>query len=232
MRYFGTASGPLVCDAMDAGQLCQIVTPAAGNRVRAGVEWIADNGIYSNAYPGDAGYLRWLDARAGFAADCRFAVAPDVVADHDATMARSMPILAAIRDTVGAVAVCAQNGATPDNLPWSQIDAVFLAGIVECVRCGRVPGLAELPLTRCACGGQMREWKLGPAAAAVTFEARRRGVWVHMGRVNSFRRLQYAASIGCDSGDGTLLAFGPDKNLEQLLGWLRELERQLPWGTA
>ena len=232
MRFYGTASGPLVRDAMDAGLLCQIVTPAAGNRVRTGVEWIADNGIYSNAYPGDDGYLAWLDQRTEHRDLCRFAVAPDVVADHDATMERSAPMLAAIRETVGAVAICAQNGATPDNLPWSQIDAVFLAGIVECVRCGRVPSLAELPLTCCSCGGLMREWKLGSAAAAVTYEARRRGVWAHMGRVNSLRRLKNAAAMGCNSADGTFLAFGPGKNLPQLLGWLNEIGRQLPWGTA
>jgi hypothetical protein len=38
-------------------------------------------------------------------------------------------------------------------------------------------------------------------------EARRRGVWTHMGRVNSERRLRYAALIGCQSADGTYLAF-------------------------
>lgn len=232
MFYFGTASGPRVCDAMDVGLLGQIVTPAAGNRVRKGVEWVADNGIYSNAYPGNDGYLGWLEQRAEHRALCRFAVAPDVVADHDATMARSAPMLEPIRATVGAVAVCAQNGATPANLPWGSFDALFLAGIVECVRCGRVPALSELPLTQCTCGGLMREWKLGPAAAAVTREARRRGVWVHMGRVNSFRRLQHAAAIGCHSADGTYLAFGPDKNLDLLLGWLDEIANQLPWGVV
>jgi hypothetical protein len=47
------------------------------------------------------------------------------------------------------------------------------------------------------------------------------GKGTHMGRVNSNRRLQYAATIGCDSADGTYLAFGPDQNLPRLLWWLR-----------
>jgi hypothetical protein len=34
------------------------------------------------------------------------------------------------------------------------------------------------------------------------------------------KRLRPAASIGCDSVDGTLLAYGPDRNLPELLGWL------------
>lgn len=41
-----------------------------------------------------------------------------------------------------------------------------------------------------------------------------------MGRVNSRRRLHYAASIGCTSADGIYLAFAPDKNLPQLMAWL------------
>jgi hypothetical protein len=45
--------------------------------------------------------------------------------------------------------------------------------------------------------------KLGPEVEAIVAEARARNVWVHMGRVNSLRRLAYAASIGCDSVDGT-----------------------------
>jgi hypothetical protein len=40
-------------------------------------------------------------------------------------------------------------------------------------------------------------------------------------RVNSLRRLRYAAAIGCHSADGTHLAYAPDRNLPTLLGWLR-----------
>ena len=57
-------------------------------------------------------------------------------------------------------------------------------------------------------------------------EAKAHGKWVHMGRVNSLKRLQYAAAIGCDSADGTYLTFGPAKNLPRLLGWLAEVNNQ------
>jgi hypothetical protein len=66
--------------------------------------------------------------------------------------------------------------------------------------------------------GGSTSWKLGPAAASLAAQARRLGKWVHMGRVNSLKRLRYAASIGCDSADGTYLAFGPERNLSRLLG--------------
>jgi hypothetical protein len=41
-----------------------------------------------------------------------------------------------------------------------------------------------------------------------------------MGRVNSQKRFSYAQSIGCDSADGTFLAFGPTQNLPRLLSWV------------
>lgn len=174
------------------GLLGQIVTPAAGNRV-LGVEWIADNAVFADKYPGDEAYLAWL-ARLPHRELCRFAVAPDVVGDHDATLARSLPMLARIRELV-PVAFVAQNGATVDTVPWEQFDALFIGGDTA--------------------------WKLGPEARGLIAEAKATGKWAHMGRVNSGGRLQRAADSGCDSVDGTYLAFGPDTNLPKVLRWLR-----------
>lgn len=197
MRYFATASGPKVRDAMTAGLLGQIATPAAGNRVHPGVEWIADNAVFAGRYPGNEAYLAWLAERAPYAADCRFVVAPDVVADAAATLALSAPMLPRIRALGFPVALVAQDGLEDLDVPWDAFDCLFIGGSTE--------------------------WKLGPAARRLTAEARRCGKWVHMGRVNSRQRLQYAAAIGCDSADGTYLAFGPGRNLPTLLSWLREL---------
>jgi hypothetical protein len=205
---------------MRAGYLGQIVTPAAGNRLEPWVEWIADNAIYSNAYPGDAAYLTWLRSHADYRSRCRFAVAPDVVADHQATLERSWPMLAPIRRAVGRVALCAQNGATPEDLPWGYFDAVFLAGIVECVTCGYIPRVETLPQSACPSGHPLTEWKVGATAAAIAAEAKRRGAWCHMGRVNTDLRIRRAREMGCDSGDGTYLAWGPDQNLPKLLSRL------------
>jgi hypothetical protein len=201
--------------------LDQITTPASQNLLEPGTDWCADNGIYSRAYPGDGQYLRWL-AGLPDPARCRFAVAPDVVADHNATLARSWPMLRRIRGLGLPVALCAQNGATPDDMPWDYIDVVFLAGIVECVPCGFVPDVADLPMQTCPEGHQLAEWKTSAVAAAITAEAKRRGLWVHMGRVNTRSRVLAAKRMGCDSADGTYLAYGPDQNLPRLLSWLCE----------
>jgi len=47
VRYYATASGPAVREAMRAGRLGMIATPASGNRVEPGVAWIADNSAYT-----------------------------------------------------------------------------------------------------------------------------------------------------------------------------------------
>lgn len=199
MRYYATASGPRVRDAMRQGLIGMIATPAAGNAVMADVDWCADNAAFTGGYPGDVRYLDWLDARAAYASACRFVVAPDVPFDAAGTLARSTPMFDPIHDAGYRVGFAAQNGAElPGMVPWSEIDCLFLAGDTE--------------------------WKLGPDARRLTARARDRGLWVHMGRVNSVKRLRYAADIGCDSADGTYLAFGPDINLARLLGWLRRLE--------
>jgi hypothetical protein len=57
-------------------------------------------------------------------------------------------------------------------------------------------------------------------------EAKARGKWVHMGRVNSFKRMQYADAIGCDSADGAKMTRAPDQILPLVLGWLRGVNGQ------
>lgn len=180
---------------MRRGALGMIATPNAGNAVLGGVDWCADNGAFVAArYPGDDAYLRWLERRATYAGRCAFAAAPDVYADAAGTLDRSLPMLARIRAAGYPAALVLQDGQEHLDIPFDACDAAFIGGTTA--------------------------WKLGPAAAQLAAAARARGLWVHMGRVNSLRRLRYAASIGCHSVDGTYLTYGPDRNLPRLLGWL------------
>ena len=87
----------------------------------------------------------------------------------------------------------AQDGLEVLPVPWESFDVLFIGGSTE--------------------------WKLGPHARALIAEAKARGKWVHMGRVNSRRRFLYADLLGCDSVDGTYLVFGPDVNLPRLINW-------------
>lgn len=205
MLYMATASGTLVREAMSSGLLCQITSVAARNTIVAGVPyWCADNSKFSSkknrGYPGDDEYLSWLTSLVPQAGNCLFAVAPDVVGDAAATLALSTPMLPRIRALGFPAALVAQNGLEYLAVPWDTFDVLFIGGDTE--------------------------WKLGAAARALIVEAKRRGKRVHMGRVNSRKRVLYADAIGCDTVDGTYVAFGPDTNLPNVLAWQRELNTQ------
>jgi len=180
---------------MTAGLIDCIATPKSGNnRVPVDSRWCADNGCFGKGYPGDEAWFAWLEQHTRRDL-CDFAVAPDVVGDAVATMARSLPWLPKIRALGLPAAFVAQDGLEDMDVPWGSFDCLFIGGTTE--------------------------WKLGPHARALVAQAKALGKWVHMGRVNSERRFKYAAAIGCDSADGTFLIFGPDKNLPRLMAWLR-----------
>lgn len=207
MRYFANPSTPRVRDAMAAGLIGMMATPAQGNRIPEGVDWAADNGCgpgrtgVARGYPGDGSWFMWLKSRTPEQiARCAFAVAPDVLCDAMATLDRSLPWLPKIRALGYPAAVVAQNGLEDLIVPWDAFDVLFLGGDTA--------------------------WKLGPAARELTVEAKRNGKRVHMGRVNSERRLRYADAIGCDYADGTYIAYGPDINLPNVLAWTRGVTQQ------
>jgi hypothetical protein len=163
--------------------------------------WAADSGRYANpASYSDDNYLAWLTRRRRDLAKCLFATAPDVVGDHAATVKMSTPMLSRIGVLGYRVAFVAQDGWRDDDTPWQAFDVLFVGGTTS--------------------------FKFRGGRDAVR-AAKRRGKWVHMGRVNSLDRLRGAIGIGCDSADGTFLKFGPDKNLPQLLRWLHSTTTQL-----
>tara|TARA_R100001510_G_C7633424_1_gene191957 strand:+ start:297 stop:902 length:606 start_codon:yes stop_codon:yes gene_type:complete len=159
----------------------------------------ADNGCFvqSEKYS-DEGYLNWLNKLNR--KSCLFATAPDVVGDAEKTRERSYPMLPKIRSLGFKAAFVIQDGETPDQILWDELDAIFVGGSTN--------------------------WKLGPEAADIASEAKKRNKWVHMGRVNSFKRMRLAAAIGCDSVDGTYVAFAPDKNKGKVEKWIKQLKQQ------
>lgn len=113
---------------------------------------------------------------------CLFLAVPDVylgdgVEAHTATMESWREWQPFVSMSGFPLAFVAQIGATIENVPWGECDAVFIGGDTE--------------------------WKLGAAAEGIVREAKRRGKHVHMGRVNSEKRIRYAREIGCDSVDGS-----------------------------
>jgi hypothetical protein len=205
--YLANPCSPAVIASMHDGAIGYIDTPAQGNKRPSGVVWCADNGCFGKGYPGDKEWFGWLQRNAADAPTCLFAVAPDVVGDAEATLARSLPWLPRIRSLGYLAALVAQDGLESLEIPWSQFDVLFIGGTTG--------------------------WKLGKHARQIIAEAKRCGKWVHMGRVNSEKRYRYAHALGCDSADGTFLTFGPDKNLPRVRTWLRSADQGvLDFGEA
>lgn len=158
-----------------------------------GAHWAADNGCFTLGDKFDPDkWMAWLAKTDP--THCLFSVAPDVVGDAAATLERSAPYYVPLRAAGFKPAFVLQNGQEHLPVPWDDIDAVFIGGDDE--------------------------WKLGRHACALAYQAKDRNKWVHMGRVNSHKRLRRAALMGCDSADGTFLRWG---SLERMKVWLREL---------
>jgi len=113
---------------------------------------------------------------------------------------RGAHILGCIRGLGFKAGLCAQDGWTDAPVDWAAFDALFVGGTDA--------------------------FKLAESTYALVAEAKQRGKWCHMGRVNSQRRFNAARVGGYDSVDGTFLCFGPDKNWPLLLQWLDANERQ------
>ena len=171
-------------------------TPRMRNLLPKGVTWAADNGCFSAPENySDVRYLAWLGKHP--VDRCLFAVCPDVLADHLATVKRSRPLMPLLRKTGYRPAFVAQDGWQSETTPWDEFDVLFI-------------------------GGSTR-FKLSPRTADAAMEALDRGKTVHMGRVNSFKRLLLAQSLGCTSVDGTFLKFAPDANFPRMLSWFAKL---------
>lgn len=199
--YFANpTANPEAHEAMRSGDLGFIDTPGQGFRhVRVpGVKWCADNGCFNDKKFKEQRWWNFLVDNAHAAGDCVFATAPDVMGDAEATILRSSPWLPQIRQLGYPVAFVLQDGSSDFPPPWDDFDVLFIGGTTE--------------------------FKLGAVARQFAYEAKKRGMWVHMGRVNSNRRYRYAESIGCDSCDGTYLTFGPDVNLPRLMRWIKGLD--------
>jgi len=188
--------------------------------------WALDNECFSRAESFDlTAWLEWVATIPAAAREsCLFATAPDVLGDSEATLERSLHVLPMIRAAGFPAAFVIQNGAT-DRVPWEHCDAVFVGGVPECPACSWVRPAADQAKTCPLCGRRLIEWKIGPEAETIVRHAVHRGKHVHMGRVNSKKRLVLAASWGCDSADGTFIRFAPDANLPRLLRWVDEVDR-------
>lgn len=189
-------------------------TPENDRVIPTGVPWASDCGlrVAISTDPAEVDrYLRWLDGldRTGHL----FAVTPDVLGDAEACWQRSAPLLPRIRALGYRAAFVAQDGFDPARVDWDAFDCLFIGGKPRNPR--------ELPPNERKRLANL-EWKRSERGGyAAIAEGKRRGKWVHVGRVNGGAFLRNLAAAGADSADGTNLTWN---NLRaRTLGWLDRL---------
>lgn len=183
-----------------------MLTPAIYRRGCYGLPYAVDTGCYANPHGFDLSvYLERLADWRERNGEPLFATAPDVVADPVETWKRSEPVLPLLRAHGYVAALVAQDGIS--DVPWDEFDCLFVGGTTD--------------------------WKLSDDAYRLAAEAKARGKWAHMGRVNSANRFRAAVAAGYDSADGTFVGFGPDLRLPDVGRWI-EFGRNNPslWEVA
>ena len=183
---------------MRDGIIGYIDTPAQGNKREPNVQWCADNGCFSSKWDSSQ-WWKWINRQER---TMKFAVCPDVVADWDGTRRLFEEWQPKMRAEGLPVALCAQDGAVESDIPWNDIDCLFIGGSTE--------------------------WKLSPNTEQLVAAAAAQRTWAHIGRVNSYKRLRWARDIGANSADGTMLVFNPTKRLAELKRWLQMLDDSTP----
>jgi hypothetical protein len=176
------------------------ITPVKPRPVGRTPIWAADNGAFTGF--DESAFLYMLDAFTEAATPPVFVTMPDVVADHDQTLRlfgrwhRELAWRGLPR------AFVLQDGAEKHDdwkcIPWDYIEAVFIGGSTE--------------------------FKLGQFAAYLVSYAKHMKKWVHMGRVNSIKRLRYAKAIGCDSCDGSGMSRFGNATMLPMINELRQLD--------
>jgi len=171
--------------------------------LKAGCLFGVDNGIFSNRFI----ERQWLTRLWDFwkyRHNCLVCPLPDflyylpdgtVRGDWRKTLDRFHQYKSVTKRMGFPVTLVTQDGLTPDNTPWSEIDAIFIGG--------------------------SNYHKRGLEAEHLGLEAKRRGVYVHIGRVSS---VTAAARFWpwADSYDGTTYTYEPDRRYEEYLPQWRE----------
>jgi hypothetical protein len=123
-----------------------------------------------------------------------FVTMPDVVGDPKETLRRFGVWQPVAKDLGLKVALVGQDGLRRQDVPWDDADAYFVGGTDA--------------------------WKESRESCLLALEARARGKHLHLGRVNTLRRIMLAAQWGCDTIDGTGFTWFSDVRIPKAVRWI------------
>lgn len=178
---------------------CGLLTSAKSKQDPAyasgvGAAWAMDNDAFTGFNA--APFIQYL-RKWRYVPGCLFVVAPDVIQDAAKTLAAFWVWQPVIKAFGLPVAFALQNGMHVHRIPWEYCEALFIGG--------------------------SSDFKATPYIAEVVREGKRRGKWVHNGRVNGWKRHQHSRAIGCDSVDGTGYAIEPGRIARELHWWTTDM---------
>lgn len=152
------------------------------------------------------GFRSHMDRLAPHRKRCLFMAPPDVRVDCRATLELFRRWEREICDRSFPPAYAAQDGSEHFNFP---------------------------PLARALFIGGSDPWREAHTGPLIR-RAQQAGLWTHLGRVNSRRRMFTCAAIGTDSADGTHVRFqGKQRGVKEITGWLNACgQPQLALETA
>lgn len=177
LLYLAANSSSMIGKHPDLGVM---VGPRQGGflPIKEGRAWAGDCDGFTGKFDPNK-YIAHLERMKPYQRTCLFFTAPDEWGDWAATKAHLPAWVYMIRHFGYKAAVVTQPGIENEKeLP--DVDALFLGG--------------------------PDEWR-EPLAPRFAAQAKERGLYFHVGRVNSRKRTVWASTLGADSVDGTFLSY-------------------------
>ena len=171
------------------GYMQNLYNGGVSKAIKAHKPWMLDNGVYTGRFTPESWVVeleRWAD----YKDTCIGIVIPDVVGNAIKTLERWVEFSNVPKEYGYPVCLATQDGMKTQDIPWSELDVLFIGGTDE--------------------------HKLGGEGEALCRDALDRGVWLHIGRVNSAKRILRFSHA--DSYDGTTLSIEPSiRNQQRIL---------------
>ena len=180
-----------------------LLSPSCGNSldrtIASGLPWACDNGAYSGFDP--VAYRALVAKCEGHQRHgLRWITCPDVVGDHNGTMALwDQWAMYLIRRRL-PIAFVAQDGCNAGDVPWEHMQCLFIGGTTA--------------------------WKLSQEAVQLIALAKMKCYPVHVGRVNSRKRIRWCFDQGVTSVDGTSMSRFSETYLPSFASYIAGLKKQ------
>lgn len=195
--YLSPSTSHFFNDSKNFGCMFNIVRQIGRqwDALEAGCQWILDNGQYRDKWTW-ALWWYFLMAMSPFKKTCLGVPAPDKLADVVMTLHYFKVYSGIIKEFGYPVALVTQDGMTPEMIPWHLVDCLFVGG--------------------------SNYHKRGMEATVLISEAKRHGIWVHVGRVQAGSTM-LTHWPEADSFDGTTLIKHPTQQIGSIISGVTKI---------